>query len=49
MSLFPDHGGGSREALQRAADAALYQAKREGKNRTLVAAAAPAGSARNAA
>ncbi len=36
VSLFPDHGS-DPEALQRAADAALYRAKREGKNRTVVA------------
>lgn len=36
VSLFPEHGDDS-EALQRAADAALYRAKREGKNRTVVA------------
>jgi diguanylate cyclase (GGDEF)-like protein len=36
VSLFPDHGA-DPEALQRAADAALYVAKREGKNRTKVA------------
>ncbi|HUL55635.1 MAG TPA: GGDEF domain-containing protein [Usitatibacter sp.] len=38
VSLFPDHGADA-EALQRASDAALYRAKREGKNRTLVATA----------
>lgn len=37
LSLFPDHGS-DPESLQRAADAALYRAKREGKNRTVVAA-----------
>jgi diguanylate cyclase (GGDEF)-like protein len=36
VSLFPDHGA-DPEALQRAADAALYRAKREGKNRVVVA------------
>ena len=40
VSLFPEHGDDS-EALQRAADAALYRAKREGKNRTVVATEAP--------
>ena len=39
LSLFPDHGNGP-EQLQRAADAALYKAKREGKNRTVIAEAA---------
>lgn len=36
VSLFPAHGT-DPESLQRAADAALYQAKRAGKNRTEVA------------
>ena len=36
VSLFPAHGT-DPESLQRAADAALYQAKRGGKNRTEVA------------
>ena len=36
VSLFPEHGS-DPESLQRAADAALYRAKREGKNRTVVA------------
>jgi diguanylate cyclase (GGDEF)-like protein len=36
VSMFPDHGI-DPEQLQRAADAALYRAKREGKNRTVVA------------
>lgn len=36
VSLFPDNGD-EGEVLQRAADAALYQAKREGKNRTVAA------------
>jgi diguanylate cyclase (GGDEF)-like protein len=36
VSLFPEHGN-DPEALQRAADAALYRAKRDGKNRTEVA------------
>jgi diguanylate cyclase (GGDEF)-like protein len=52
VSLFPDHGL-DPEALQRAADAALYRAKRDGKNRTEVAnepaRAAPGDAARNAA
>jgi diguanylate cyclase len=52
VSLFPEHGGDS-DALQRAADAALYRAKREGRNRTVVAteaadSAEPATSAKNA-
>ena len=36
LALFPDHGSDA-DALQRAADAALYDAKREGKNRVKVA------------
>ena len=36
VSLFPEHGM-EPEALLRAADAALYEAKRDGKNRTRVA------------
>ena len=36
LSLYPDHGN-DPEQLQRAADAALYRAKREGKNRTVIA------------
>lgn len=39
VSFFPDHGN-DPEQLQRAADAALYKAKREGKDRTVVAEAA---------
>lgn len=35
-SFFPDHGENS-DALQKAADDALYEAKREGKNRLVVA------------
>jgi diguanylate cyclase (GGDEF)-like protein len=48
VSLFPEHGE-DPESLQRAADAALYRAKREGKNRTLVAQAPAPPGARNAA
>ena len=50
MSLFPDHGNDPEE-LQRAADAALYKAKREGKDRTVIAepARGAAHTARNAA
>ena len=36
LSLFPDHGSES-EQLQRAADAALYKAKRSGKDRAVIA------------
>lgn len=36
IALFPDHGN-DPESLQRAADAALYAAKREGRDRTKVA------------
>jgi diguanylate cyclase (GGDEF)-like protein len=36
VSLFPEHGT-DPETLQQRADAALYTAKREGKNRTVVA------------
>ena len=36
ISLYPEHGLDPQQ-LQRAADAALYRAKREGRNRTLVA------------
>jgi diguanylate cyclase len=39
VSLYPVHGTDA-EALQRAADAALYRAKREGRNKVLVATAA---------
>jgi len=39
LAMFPDHGS-DPESLQRAADAALYRAKREGKNRSVVAQAA---------
>jgi len=48
VGLFPEHGC-DPESLQRAADAALYQAKREGKNRTIVAAARSPAGARTAA
>jgi len=36
ISLYPDHGLAPQQ-LQRAADAALYRAKREGRNRAVVA------------
>ena len=36
VGLFPDHGS-DPEQLQRTADAALYRAKREGKNRVVIA------------
>ena len=44
IALFPLHGTDS-ESLQRAADDALYAAKREGRNRTRVAAVAQAAAA----
>jgi diguanylate cyclase (GGDEF)-like protein len=40
IALYPDHGS-DPESLQRAADAALYSAKREGRDRTRVAPRAP--------
>ncbi len=36
VSMFPEHGEDA-ESLQRAADAALYRAKREGKDRVVIA------------
>jgi diguanylate cyclase (GGDEF)-like protein len=50
VSLYPEHGADA-PTLQRAADAALYRAKREGKNRTVTAGAmqAPEAPAKNAA
>jgi diguanylate cyclase (GGDEF)-like protein len=36
VAAFPDHGA-TREALLRAADAALYRAKHEGRDRVVVA------------
>ena len=39
MSLYPQHGA-EAQRLQSAADAALYEAKRAGKNRTVIATAA---------
>jgi diguanylate cyclase (GGDEF)-like protein len=42
VALFPDHGDDA-ETLQRAADAALYAAKREGRNRTRLATGMPRG------
>jgi diguanylate cyclase (GGDEF)-like protein len=42
VGVFPDHGRDS-ETLQRAADAALYQAKRDGRNKVCVAGTKPRG------
>jgi diguanylate cyclase (GGDEF)-like protein len=42
VAVFPDHGDDA-ETLQRAADAALYAAKREGRNRTRLATSTPRG------
>lgn len=36
VAIFPDHGGAGMEVIQ-AADAALYRAKAEGRDRVLVA------------
>jgi diguanylate cyclase (GGDEF)-like protein len=36
VAIFPDHGGAGKEVI-RAADAALYRAKAEGRDRVLVA------------
>jgi diguanylate cyclase (GGDEF)-like protein len=41
VGIFPDHGS-DPESLQRAADIALYQAKREGRDRTQLAMPPPA-------
>ena len=48
VSLYPDHGEDA-QSLQRAADAALYTAKREGKNRTAFAPMSGGGARRDAA
>jgi diguanylate cyclase len=45
IALFPEHGE-DPETLQRAADAALYEAKREGKNRSRLAHAPRGGAQR---
>jgi diguanylate cyclase len=42
VAVYPEHGTDT-EALQRAADAALYEAKRGGKNRVRVASSGPSG------
>jgi diguanylate cyclase (GGDEF)-like protein len=44
IAAFPDHGG-TRDTLLRSADAALYRAKREGRDRALIASANESGEA----